>query len=171
MAGEGGKNRRNNLRGREGELAALLAVGTSLPAAAEALQVGLRTAERAAATEAVKGLVRRLRDERAEALVGLLLAAGPAAVKALVGLLDGDSIAGRLGAGRVLLQFTLQGLDAVEVRRRLAELEARFSHEQHPAAAAGLGADGRGDGEPGPAPGHPGPVAGGPDSSTAGDRA
>lgn len=156
MADNGGPKR--GLRGREGELVALLADGLTCGEAAKWMGVGLRTVERYAARPDTKRAVKELRDRRAADLIGGLGAAGGEAVATLRSLMANAPPGVKLGAARSVLEFLLKGRELVELAARVADLE------QADAADAGDSAGEAGGGpEGGPAGGgHPVEDQGGP---------
>lgn len=146
MAGHGGRT--GTLKGRERELAALLASGCRHTTAAEQLGVKLRTVERWAVKAEVKRLIAEFRDDRVQGVIDRLGDAGNDAVTTLRALLKSKSGMVQLGAARALLEYLLRGREHVELNRRVADLERDEQGESGEPSGSGDEAGGESGGPP-----------------------
>jgi hypothetical protein len=103
-----------------------LAIGCSVPQAAERAGIGTSTAYRRLDDPELRRAVSRVRDELLGQAVGRLLAVAGKAIDTLEASLQSYSDSVRVRAALGILANMLRGIDTVELARRLTELE-----EQH----------------------------------------
>jgi HEAT repeat protein len=104
-------------------LATAVAAGQTLRAAAEAASVSERTAARRSADPEFQRRVADLRHDMVGRCLGRMADAMAEAADVLRALLAAESESVRLGAARALLELGMRVRDAVEVDRRLRDLE------------------------------------------------
>lgn len=111
-------------------LAAALATGQTLRAAAVTAGIAERTAARRWADPAFRRRVAGLRGDLVQAAVGRLADGMSAAAEVLRQLLAAQSENVRLGAARSLLELGVNLRESVELEDRFAALEAALSRDK-----------------------------------------
>ncbi|MDB5312074.1 MAG: phage protein [Gemmataceae bacterium] len=135
---------KSNARGRwPAVIAALLTERTHEAAAAKAGISGA-TLRRYLTDPAFVREYRRARRDVVEAAISRIQGAAAKAVDVLERLLDSDSAAIQLRAAALLLDQAVQGVSAIDVDSRLADVEARLSPEGKPVQPSPWGADSKG---------------------------
>lgn len=122
-------------RGRQNAdeaLAAALATGQTLRAAAVTAGIAERTAARRWADPAFRRRVSDLRGQLVNAAVGRLADGMGDAADVLRKLLAADSENVRLGAARSLIELGVKLRESVELEERIADIENRLSEGEKP---------------------------------------
>ena len=108
-----------------------LACGATIESAARQVGVGETTVYRRLREESFCQRLDELRSEMVERASSMLTAAAMESVKTLLELQKKDNPAAvRLGAARSVLELGLKLRDAVDLKRRVAELQEQFSQSQ-----------------------------------------
>lgn len=115
----------NGRRNADDALALALAAGQTLRDAAQMVGIAERTATRRIADPAFRALVGRYRQQMVERALGRLADGMSDAANVLHALLGANSENVRLGAARSLLEMGTKLREAVEMERRLTQLEMR----------------------------------------------
>lgn len=105
-------------------LAACLAAGKTVQAAATEVGVGERTVYRRLQETEFRGKVAALRGQMMDNVVGRLSEAAGQAFQKLQSLLEADSEPVRLGAAKAIMDQMLRMRESIEFETRLREMEA-----------------------------------------------
>ena len=108
-------------------LIAALAAGRTVEAAAREAGVSVATAHRRLGTPAFRAQVDAARREAIARAVGVVSDGATAAGATLRLLLNADAESVRLGAARALLEYSIKGLEMMDIEARLEALEARLA--------------------------------------------